>query len=60
MSRKKKQILKTKQLTRQDVYNGNISCPICKREVSTFRVACFLEKHVKHSDYEGVCPICRK
>lgn len=60
MSRKRKQRTYVKPLERKDIYDGVMGCPICGKEVSTFRIACFLEKHTKHSEFLGTCPICRK
>lgn len=47
-------------VSRKDIYNGTISCPICGQETSAFRVACILDKKLKFQDYVGKCPICRK
>lgn len=47
-------------LKREDIYNGDVSCPLCNKPVSAYRVACFLEQVQKHRDFVGKCPICRK
>lgn len=48
------------QVSRKDIYDGDIQCPICGQEVSAFRVASILDKKLKFQDYVGKCPICRK
>lgn len=60
MARKRKQVIKAQNLKRSDIYNGTMECPVCQKEVSVFRVACFLNTAPKHSDFMGMCPICRK
>lgn len=61
MSRpKSKKSQQVPQISRRDIYNGEMKCPICGKEVAAFRVACILEKKLKFQDYKGTCPICRK
>lgn len=61
MSRQKsKKVVSRPKITRNTIYEGDMSCPICGQEVSAYRVACFLEKHMRFKDFVGKCPICRK
>lgn len=59
--KRSKKVVSKPILKREDIYMGDINCPLCDKPVSAYRVACFLEQVQKHSDFVSkTCPICRK